>query len=115
LDFAGGALAHFDSGFHLPNRSHLEVVGAAGTIRVADPWHGRVPGLTLTLPGQSPQQLDVAVEDSYRLELEEFGRAVRGEDNVLLGRSDATGQANAIAALYRAAESGQAQSLVPTD
>jgi predicted dehydrogenase len=111
LEFAGGVLAHFDSGFHLPNRSHLEIVGAAGSIRVADPWHGRSPDLTLTLQGESPRRIDVDVEDPYRLELEEFGRAVRREDNVLLGRADATGQVTAVDALYRAADSGQAQLL----
>jgi predicted dehydrogenase len=45
--------------------------------------------------------------DSYQLELEEFGKAVRGETNTLLSRVDALGQARAVDALFRAANTGQ--------
>jgi xylose dehydrogenase (NAD/NADP) len=49
--------------------------------------------------------------DSYRLELENLGAAIRGEAEPLLGRAESVSQARAIEALYRAAATGQAVSL----
>lgn len=108
LQFPGGVLAHLDSAFHVPDRSHLEIVGTKGTLRVSDPWHGVRSGLTLTPTGRDPQPREVPVEkaNSYRLELEAMGAAVRGEPTRLLGRDDALGQARTIEALYASAENG---------
>jgi xylose dehydrogenase (NAD/NADP) len=109
LSFAGGVLAHFDCGFHVPDRSSLEVVGSTGVIRVSDPWHCLEPGLELTHAEGTTESVPVEHESSYRLELERVGAAVRGAGGPPpLGREDALGQARAIAALYRAAESGEA-------
>jgi predicted dehydrogenase len=44
--------------------------------------------------------------DKYRLELENLARAIRGDEEPLLGRDDALGQARTIDALYRSADSG---------
>ena len=103
LAFESGVLAHFDCGFFLPDRSELEVVGTEGSIRVSDPWHGLQPALTLTRHGGEPERLPVAQDNAYRLELEAFMAAVRGEQSPVLGRSDALGQARTIEALYRSA------------
>jgi xylose dehydrogenase (NAD/NADP) len=109
LSFAGGVLAHFDCGFHVPDRSSLEVVGSTAVIRVSDPWHCAEPGLELTRLDGSVESIEVAVASSYQLELERVGNAIRGNGGPApLGREDALGQARAIAALYRAAESGAA-------
>jgi D-xylose 1-dehydrogenase (NADP+, D-xylono-1,5-lactone-forming) len=104
LAFAGGVLAHLDSAFHLPDRSHLEVVGTRAAIRVSDPWHCLAPGLTLTGLDCEPRQVPVDPANSYQLELEQLGAAIRGEPNQLLGLDDALGQARTIEALYRAAD-----------
>ncbi len=106
MRFDGGVLAHFDSGFHLPDRSRLEVVGTRGSVVVSDPWHCVEPALTLLPQGSEPREIPVERYNSYTLELEYVGAAVRGDASPLLGRADALGQARAIEALYRAAESG---------
>ena len=111
LAFDRGVLAHLDCGFHLPDRSHLEVVGSRGTIRVSDPWHALDPGLTLTDLDGAPRAIPIETANSYRLELEQLGAAIRGEPNQLLGRDDALGQARTIEALYAAAASGAVQRL----
>ena len=49
----------------------------------------------------------------YGCELADFARAVRGEAPPLLGRADALGQARAIAALYRAADTGAPVAIAP--
>ena len=106
LAFERDVVSHFDCGFHLPDRSHLEVVGTTGSITVSDPWHcTTTPGLTLTRPDSGPVHLPTGHANSYQLELEQFGRAVRGEANELLGRADALGQARAVRALFRACAS----------
>ena len=105
LRFGDDVLAHFDGDFHLPDRSYLEVVGSDGRVEVSDPWHCAEPALTVTMQGAEPVRNPIERANSYQLELEEFGKAVRAEPNVLLGRSDAEGQAKAIDALYVAADS----------
>jgi xylose dehydrogenase (NAD/NADP) len=108
LRFDDDALAHFDCGFHIPDRSYLEVVGSLGRVEVSDPWHCFEPALTVTMHDAEPVRTSIEHANSYQLELEEFGKAVRGEPNQLLGRADAEGQAKAIEALYKAADSGTA-------
>lgn len=110
MTFAEGVLAHFDSGFHLPDRSHLEITGTKGSIRVRDPWHCADPGLEIMLQGQLPQHLRVEQANSYQLELEAFARAVAGDPHAVLGRADAFGQAATIEALYASAATGRAVS-----
>ena len=68
---------------------------------VPDPWHCRESMLYL-----DGREIKIEPEDSYRLELENVGAAIRGEGEPLLGREDALGQARTIDALYRAAETG---------
>ncbi len=110
LAFEGNVLAHFDSALDLPDRSELEVIGSDGSIQVQDPWHCRHPELRLRR-GDEVEVIDVTPEDSYRLELENLGAAIRGEVSLLLGRSDSVGQARVIDALFRAAITGEAVSL----
>jgi xylose dehydrogenase (NAD/NADP) len=105
LSFAGEVLAHVDSALDLPDRSELEAIGSEGSIAVSDPWHCVRPGLRLRR-GEEVELVEIEPENSYRLELENLGRAIRGEADPLLGRSDALGQARTIEALYRAAETG---------
>ena len=49
-------------------------------------------------------RIEVDDVDRYLLQLENLSEAIRGEAKPLLGREDALGQAQTIAALYRAAE-----------
>ena len=106
LRHAGDVLSELHCGFDLPNRHDLEAIGSAGALRVADPWHAVQPGIDLTRADGSTERIPVEAADPYRLELEQFARAVAGSEPPLLGRADALGQARTIDALYRAAETG---------
>lgn len=106
MSFPGGALAHFDSAFDLVGRGDLEAVGSEGTIVVHDPWLIREVALELRR-GDDVERIEVAQANRYQLELENLADAIWGEAEPLLGREDALGQARAIDALYRAAETGQ--------
>ena len=103
LSFADEVLAHFDCGLVLSSRDELVVLGELGSMRLADPWHCRTPGIELRRSGGS-ESIAIEPEDSYRLELENLSAAIRGTGVPLLGREDAVGQARAIEALYASAD-----------
>ena len=75
-------------------------------MRVRWPWNAREPGLELVREDSVEW---IAVEDAsaYRAQCDNFSRAIRGEEEPLLGRDDAVGQARTIDALYRSAETGK--------
>jgi predicted dehydrogenase len=102
LAFAHGVVAQFDSGLDLPDRMSLEVVGANGSMEVRDPWHCLEPRIEIHRDGRI-EAIETPPLDAYRLELEDFAAAVRGERPPRLGREDAVGQAAAIEALHVAA------------
>lgn len=110
MRFGGDVSAQFDCGLKLPTRDELEVVGEEGSIFLDDPWHCRTPVIELRRDGEV-EEIVLEPVDSYRLELENFAAAIRGEAEPLLGRDDALGQARAIDALYRSAETGEAVSV----
>ncbi len=110
MRFAGDVLAHFDAGLALDSRDELEVVGEEGSLFLDDPWHCRLPAIELRRP-EGTELIELEPADSYRLEAENFSRAIRGREPALLGREDALGQARAIEALYEAADTGRVVSL----
>jgi xylose dehydrogenase (NAD/NADP) len=103
LAFEGEAVGVFDCGFVYPRRAGLELVGANGSIFVAQPFTIRTPGIELLRPDEEPERISVEAANSYRLELENVSAAIRGEAQLLLGREDAVGQARTLDALYRSA------------
>jgi xylose dehydrogenase (NAD/NADP) len=105
LRFPDDVLAQFDCGLAVQNRSGLEAIGEDGSLYLADPWHGRSPGIRLTR-GEEAETIEIAPANPYSHELEDFARAARGEAPPLIGVEDALGQARAIEALYASAESG---------
>jgi predicted dehydrogenase len=102
LRFPSGIVAEFTAGFTADHRG-LEVIGRAGSVRLTDPWQSNPA--TIVRNGVETR-LDDA--DPYQLELEDVGRAIRESRPPLLGRSDALGQARAIAALRESARTGRA-------
>ena len=105
MAFSNGVLGSFDCGLDMVARSELELIGDAGSLFLADPWHSRDARIELRRP-EGTETVAVAAADPYACELEDFAAAVRGERPHPFGRADAVGQARVIAALYRAADSG---------
>jgi predicted dehydrogenase len=108
LRFPGDVLGHFDCGMDMPSSMGLEVVGAAGTLLLTDPWHGRAPRIELRRADGSVEDVEVEQADPYAMQLRDFAGAAAGDHPALLGREDAVGQARAIAALHASAASGEA-------
>jgi D-xylose 1-dehydrogenase (NADP+, D-xylono-1,5-lactone-forming) len=107
LAFPGDVLAVIDCAFDLPDRQGLEVVGSAGVLHIGTPWGCHEPGIELLRDG-GREWIEIEQADRYRLQSDNLSRAIRGLEAPLLGRADALGQARAIDALYRAAETGEA-------
>jgi predicted dehydrogenase len=105
LRLAADVVVHFDCGFVVPFRDELELVGEEGSLFTDDPFHIHVPGIELRRESGT-ERIEIPAANSYRLELENVGDAIRGRAPLLLGRGDAVGQARAIEALYEAAERG---------
>ena len=107
LRFEGDVLASFDCGTALPERDELEVIGSEGSLFLDDPWHCNVPVIEVRRNGEV-ERIELERADSYRLELENVSDAIDGKADLLLSRDDAVGQARALEALHRSAESGEA-------
>jgi xylose dehydrogenase (NAD/NADP) len=103
LRFPGDVLASFDCGTALPNRDELEVIGSEGSLFLDDPWHAGTPIIELRR-GRELERIEVEPANSYGLELENVSDAAAGKAELLLGREDAMGQARALEALHRSAQ-----------
>jgi predicted dehydrogenase len=110
LRFPGDILAIFDCGTALPDRHELEVIGSDGSLFLDDPWHCLEPVIELRRDGKV-ELIELERVSSYRLELENLSAAIRGEEELLLGREDALAQAYALEALHRSAQTGEAVSV----
>jgi predicted dehydrogenase len=100
MRFPGEVVATFNSGFDAFSES-LEVIGRDARVLLPDPWHSRTGIVYL-----DDERITAEPANPYRLELEDMNAAIRGDRGPLLGRADALGQARAIEALYRAADTG---------
>ena len=101
LHFPSGVVAEFTSAFTAEHHS-LEAIGAAGSVLLTNPWQARPAAIV-----RDGVETRLEAADPYRLELEDVSRAIRGEGMPLLGREDALGQARALDALLRSAETGR--------
>jgi xylose dehydrogenase (NAD/NADP) len=101
LHFPSGTLAEFSCGFRSDHRG-LEPIGTKGSFALTDPWQS--DPATLIRDGV---ETDLEIADPYQLELEDVSRAIRTNEPPLLGRADALGQARALDALLRSAETGR--------
>jgi predicted dehydrogenase len=110
MRFAGDVHALFDCGTSLSERDELEAIGTEGSLFLDDPWHCHEPVIELRRGGDV-ERIELEPIDSYRLELENLADAIADDAPLLLGREDAVGQARAIEALFRSAESGTSTQL----
>ncbi len=106
MRFPGDVIATFDCGTAMVERDELEAVGSEGSLFLDDPWHCTNPVIELRRD-DGVKRIEVERQDSYRLELENVSDAIRGNAELLLGRDDALGQARALEALHRSAETSR--------
>jgi predicted dehydrogenase len=107
MRFPGGVLGHFDCAFDLPLRTELEAVGSVGSLFMPQPFVADDVDLELRRGGEV-ERLPRASANRYQCELENFSRAVHGDEEPLLGREESLAQARVLAALHRSATEGEA-------
>jgi predicted dehydrogenase len=101
LHFPSGVVAEFTSGFTSTHHT-LEAIVSGGSLMLTNPWQGQPVSIV-----RDGVETKLDGDNAYRLELEDVGRAIRGEGPPLLGREDAMGQARTLDGLLRSAETGQ--------
>ena len=106
LRCAGDVVGQFEATFRSPERQSLEAVGEDGVLVVEAPWRVDWGGSVTLRRDGATELVEVEEADAYTLELENLAAAIEGRAPALLGRADAVGQARAIDALYRSADSG---------
>jgi D-xylose 1-dehydrogenase (NADP+, D-xylono-1,5-lactone-forming) len=111
MTFAGPVLAHFDCAFDLPRRHEAEIVGSDAVLTLSPAFADDGGRLELRR-GDAVEQVDVPPTHRYALEVENFSRAVLGEEPPLLDAAESIAQARALEALLRSAESERPVRLV---
>jgi xylose dehydrogenase (NAD/NADP) len=106
LRFPGNVLALVDASFIAPFRTEIEVVGSAGTIRVAHPFKPAERETVLLLRGSEVLEHVVESPPLYVSQFEDFGRAVRGEPPVVT-LADSRRNTAALMAVLDAARTGE--------
>jgi xylose dehydrogenase (NAD/NADP) len=104
LRFADGALGHFDCAFDLPRRIGFEAVGSDGSATMLQPFAEDEVTLEVRR-GDELVSSETETANRYGLEVDNFARAIAGEEPPLLDRRDSVAQARALDALLRSAES----------
>ena len=97
----GDVVATFQCGF-TARTNQIEVVGSEGVLLVPQAFVDP-PGIVLLTASEHR----VEPGNHYRAELDDFCAAVRGEHPLLVGRAEMRGQARALDALLRSAESAR--------
>jgi len=106
MECQGGATATFNCGMDLPSQSGLEVIGSKGILRAEWPFfrpffpHIDPPKIEIRV-GLESRMLPLTDANPYVLQVDNLSRSIRGEEQPLLGRSDAVAQARVIGALRR--------------
>jgi predicted dehydrogenase len=106
MRFAGDVIGTFDCELEVPDRARLEIVGETGAILLDDPFLA-VEGSVELRRNEGTERFEVESGNAYRLELEDFARAARGEKQPLVGREDMIAQAGVIEALLASAREGE--------
>ena len=110
MEFPGGVLAHINCSIALPLRRYYEVAGTEGSIYSNHTYNpkGEIPVELVRFGPDRIAQERIALpqRNSYVLMAEDFGRAVRGEAELLYPPEDAVKNMRVIDAIFRSAREG---------
>jgi xylose dehydrogenase (NAD/NADP) len=112
LQFPGGLLAHFESGFAAADRERLEIVGSTATLTLEHPFLPEPdgpPALVTIRRAGAVERVEVEFADDYRLEVDDLQAAILDGSAPRISLEFTRGQIATLEALDRAAR----DSLVP--
>jgi D-xylose 1-dehydrogenase (NADP+, D-xylono-1,5-lactone-forming) len=107
MRFADGLLAQFDSGFRSPLRAFMEIVGASGTLELANPF--KPNGIqTFTINrGEKVERFKSTAKPLYLGEIEDMESAVIDHVPQRISLEDSRANVAAIVALLESARTGR--------
>jgi predicted dehydrogenase len=108
LRFPGNVVALVDASFIAPFRTEVEVVGSAGTIRVARPFKPGEQETVLLIRGTEILEHAVSSPPLYVSQFEDFGRAARGDAAPVVTLADSRRNTAALMAVLESGRTGQA-------
>ncbi len=111
LRFPGGVVASFDSGFRAPFRTHIEIVGSAGTISVPRPFKPDAAGRIELYRGDQTETLNSDSQELYLGEVEDIADAILLGKSPRISLADSRANVAAIVALLQSAMTGNAVKL----
>jgi predicted dehydrogenase len=104
LEFPNNILAHFECSFEQHGRSFAEIEGTEGVIILTRPWFpGEHSGEYLIRREGKEERVTVPGANTYRLEVEDFGRACQTHAAPRWSIDDAVANMTVIDSLYQAA------------
>jgi D-xylose 1-dehydrogenase (NADP+, D-xylono-1,5-lactone-forming) len=107
LGFPGGFIASVECSIECHERQHASITGTDGTIVLESPWFPGADASRFTIfhegEGRPPTSVSCPGGDAYRLEVEDFARAVTTGTPPRWGIADAVANMASIDALFAAA------------
>ena len=89
MRFGSDLVAVFDCGMQSPLDIGVEVLGSEGKARVAVPWYPHLEPLSVEVEaGGETELVPTPGANAYRLEIENFCAAVRGEGSLEVSREE---------------------------
>lgn len=107
LDFPAGR-ALIESGFHLPERTDLQIIGEKGVIRIPRAWVPDDAGSCIEIDGR---QVSFGPCNQYTQQFERFSQAVLAGTRAPFGPEDAIRQMRAVDAIRRSIRNGGAEAV----
>ena len=101
MRYASGLLANVNCGFNAYRRNFSEVIGTTGVLEVPETFMDTAEPLVLTTAG-GRREIEVPACDRYRLEVEDFARAVAERGTPLVSLKETQRNAEVIDRLLAA-------------
>jgi len=111
LRFPGAVLATIDCSFIAPFRTELDIVGAAGTIRVSRPFKPGIHETITIVRGDVIEELTTEGRPLYIEQIEDFARVACSGATPVVTLDDSRGNVATIRALLESAASGRSVAL----
>jgi D-xylose 1-dehydrogenase (NADP+, D-xylono-1,5-lactone-forming) len=107
MRFGNGILAQFDSGFKIPARTYMEIVGSEGVLNVPFPFKPDVKNeITLSQKGKV-QKIKIKGQELYLGEVEDMCDAVLNHKPPRISLADSRANVATILAFLKSAETGK--------
>ncbi|MBL8049875.1 MAG: hypothetical protein JNM46_01520, partial [Anaerolineales bacterium] len=107
MRFGNGVLAQFDSGFKIPARTYMEIVGTDGVLNIPFPFKPSIKNEMILRSGDKEEKIKVKGQELYLGEVEDMCDAVQNHKPPRISLADSRGNVATILALLKSAEIGK--------